>query len=447
LPADFANRSLGDDVADWASDFMAVTLHPWQRHALNGMFTLGDDGELLFRESLISCSRQQGKSLMMTACIGFYLTTFARRRGSPQSVLSVANRLDRAESVFTVLAPILLEKFGAKQMQAIGRKSIAMPDGSRWEIRAATPNLVGGSYDLIVVDEVWNVSTACLDDCLKPSQVARRHPHLAMFSTAGDESSLAMIQTREMCLREIDAGTTGGCYLAEWSMPPGCHGPEYWGYANPSLGYTVSLEALQAASKKDSFNRQHLNLWVSARGAWIDSAQWENLKTAEPMPAGGVLSVDASSDQARFVGVRGIVNGEHIDLCVEFIVDSMTEMWAEVERVMADTTTQMAIGATLEIHVPKHLVRRTSRAGQQELLKYSGLVKAMINESKVRHRGEKTLGEHMCRAVLAKTSNGVVLSSQKSPGPIELARCATLAIAMASRPRAIGKPMLVVTGT
>ena len=38
-------------------------------------------------------------------------------------------------------------------MQAMGRKSVTMPDGSRWEIRAATLNLVGGSYDLIVIDE------------------------------------------------------------------------------------------------------------------------------------------------------------------------------------------------------------------------------------------------------------------------------------------------------
>ena len=75
------------------------------------------------------------------------------------------------------------------------------------------------------------------------------------------------------------------------------------------------------------------------------------------------------------------------------------------------------------------------------------IVKAMIAESKVRHRGERTLAEHICRAVQIKTSDGVLISSARSPGPIELARCAVLAIAKASRPRVVGKPMLVITGT
>ena len=447
LPDNFEKRSLGGDVALWAEQNMGVKLHPWQCRALDGMFCLNDDGELLFRESLISCARQQGKSLLMTACIGFFVTTFARRRGHAQYALSVANRLDRAESIFTVLAPILVTNFGGKQMQAMGRKSVTMPDGSRWEIRAATLNLVGGSYDLIVIDELWNVSQQCVDDCLKPSQIAKANSHLAQFSTAGDESSLAMIQTRETCLRDLDAGVTGACYLAEWSMPPGCHGEEYWGYANPSLGLTVQLDALKLASTKDSFNRQHLNLWSSAKGSWIDAATWEKLTTDTPMPEGGILACDASADQNRFVGVRAVVANDVVELKVEFIVDSMSQMWAEVERVMVDQTVQLLIGPTYEMHVPKPLARRCTTGGQKELTKYTGLVKAMIAENKVRHRGERTLAEHICRAVQIRTSDGVLISSARSPGPIELARCAVLAIAKASRPRVIGKPMLVVSAT
>ena len=447
LPDNFAKRSLGNDVALWAEQNMGVTLHPWQRRALDGMFCLNDDGELLFRESLISCARQQGKSLLMTAVLGFFVTTFARRRGHAQYALSVANRLDRAESIFTVLAPILVANFGGKQIQSVGRKSVTMPDGSRWEIRAATLNLVGGSYDLIVADELWNISQQCIDDCLKPSQISRAYSHLAAFSTAGDESSLAMIQTRETCLRDMDAGVTGPCYMAEWSMPPGCHGQEYWGYANPSLGLSVQLEALKLASTKDSFARQHLNLWSSARGSWIDQNTWQNLVTDTPMPDGGFLACDASADQNRFVGVRAVVAGDVVEIKVEFIVDSMTEMWAEVERVLSDQTVQLLIGPTYEMHVPKTLARRTSTAGQKELTKYTGLVKAMIAETKVRHRGERTLAEHVCRAVQIRTSDGVLISSARSPGPIELARCAVLAIAKASRPRIVGKPEFAVSRT
>jgi hypothetical protein len=100
--------------------------------------------------------------LRLQALIGWWITDLAAIRGKPQAVLSVANKLDRAEAIFGFIAPILVEKFGAKAANAMGRKSVKMPDGSTWEVRAATPNLHGGSYDLIVIDELWNISALWL---------------------------------------------------------------------------------------------------------------------------------------------------------------------------------------------------------------------------------------------------------------------------------------------
>jgi phage terminase large subunit-like protein len=131
--------------------------------------------------------------------------------------------------------------------------------------------LHGGSYDLIVIDELWNISAAVVDEALRPSQIARSNPLLSMWSTAGDESSAAMIQFRETAISEIDTGTTGSLYFAEYSMKPGSD-PRLetnWVMANPAMGQTVTVEALRAVSKKDSFLRAHLNMWVSARGAWL----------------------------------------------------------------------------------------------------------------------------------------------------------------------------------
>jgi hypothetical protein len=56
------------------------------------------------------------------------------------------------------------------------------------------------------------------------------------------------------------------------------------------------------------------------------------------------------------------------------------------------------------------------------------------------------LAEHVNRAVGVKTAQGYVVSSQKSPGPIELARCLIWAVALVSRPQTKQKPMLVVHG-
>ena len=442
-------HSFGEGISQWATLHMGIELMPWQKHVLNGQLSHDGLGNLQFREALVSTARQQGKSVALQALIGGWLTDMALQRGKPQAVLSVANKLDRAEAIFSAIAPILVDKFGAKAANALGRKSVKMPDGSTWEVRAATPNLHGGSYDLIVVDEWWNVN-GVVDLALRPSQIARANPLLSMWSTAGDEASVDMIAFREAAISEIDNGSTGNAYFAEYSMAPGSD-PRLetnWIMANPAMGQTVTVEALRAVSKKDSFLRAHLNMWVSARGAWLQPGVWDKQKTDIPMPPGGVLAVDTDLTDGRYVGVRSSVLESKAHVSVEFMVDTEDEMWAEIERVMADTATSLVITPALHLHLPTSLERRSSVIGYGELLKYSGLIQKMIVEGKVRHRGELSLAEHVNRAVLTKVGGGsVVLSSQKSPGPIELCRCMAWAIAESSRPKIVGKPMFAVSRT
>ena len=72
-------------------------------------------------------------------------------------------------------------------------------------------------------------------------------------------------------------------------------------------------------------------------------------------------------------------------------------------------------------------------------MRWTQLVKNLILEGRVRHRDEQMLNEHMARAVAKRNQQNYALSSKSSPGPIELARCAVFASALASRPRVVGK--------
>ena len=90
--------------------------------------------------------------------------------------------------------------------------------------------------------------------------------------------------------------------------------------------------------------------------------------------------------------------------------------------------------------MPQHFERRMSIVGYGELLKYTPIVRALILEGRLRHDGSNALAEHVGRAVAVKTQNSTVLSSQKSPGPIELARCMVWAAAIAARPTQKVKP-------
>jgi hypothetical protein len=421
-----------------------IELMPWQVRVLAGQLATDDAGNFQHRLAVASTGRQQGKSFALRALAGWWLTELAAARGEPQSVLLVSNKLDRTMPMFRALAELLETKFGAQVRWGNGSQQVTMPDGSVFRMAAAKDNHHGGTYDLILVDELWDIQPTVIFDALLPSQIARKNPLCSMWSTAGDQSSVCLLRFREQAMQAIDKQQAGRLYYAEWSPPPGINPDDrrWWGWANPALGHTVTLDALEAAQStmdRASFLRAHLNLWIASSEAWLPPDLFANRQTDLPCRP-TVLAVDSSVDESRYVGVLAGPAEHGVTVTVGFVAESETEMWAEIDRLMTDPQLQLAITPGLELHTPLPLRRRTHTVGYGELIKYTGLVRQAILEGRLWHTGETTLADHVGRAVLAKTNNAVVLSSQKSPGPIELARCMVWAAAEASRPVVKTKP-------
>jgi hypothetical protein len=438
--------SYGPAVAAWSERVLGRTLFDWQIIALTGQLTHDENGDLVFREAMSSCARQNGKSVALTSLCGFFLTDWSAMRGKPMHVLSVANKLDRAVAIFNELAPVLEAQFEGHVTWSYGRNKVEMPNGSTWEVRAATPNLHGGTYDLIVVDEIWNVSEEVYFDALRPSQIAVKSPLLSSWSTSGDESSKTMQRLREAAIGAIDQQKQTRLYFAEWSLPSGANPNDElnWGYANPALGQTITLEALQAAAEtpdRAAFLRAHLNLWVSSADAWIQPGVWDRLFTESDCPTGGVLAVDSSTDSSKYVGIRcGLTEEGNIIATVQFSTESLKDMWVHVNKAMDDDPKlRLAISPALDLHTPEKLERRRQIFGYAEVLKFTGLTRSLILEKRIYHRGEELLATHVNRAVLARANGQVVISSQRSPGPIEAARLLVVAAALVSRPSNTGR--------
>jgi phage terminase large subunit-like protein len=444
-------NSYGPLVVEWAEREFQLKLMPWQRLVLNDIFTVGPDGRFVFRTALCSVGRQNGKTTLLEAAIGWLLIEFPKIEKRKINILSTAHQLDLAVESFNAIADTLEERFGCKAIRAYGRNQITTPGGSMWKVQAATGKRHGGTWDVIFCDELFAISEAVIFGALRPSQIAVPNPIMIMFSTAGDESSTVFLQLREQALAAIDKSKASDLYFAEWSVPPGVDAGDesQWPLANPALGTTITIEGLRSAYKapdRVQFMRAHLNQWVSAAGSWLPPGLWASLETSIEMPPGGVLSIETSLDEQRFVGVRAANDGDRVHVCVEFIVGTMREMWAEVERIMKDHRVTLTITPSFEIHLPAYTNKRYTLVGYNELLKHTGLVRSMINEERILHRGETILSEHVCRAVLAKTVQGVVLSSNKSPGPIELARCLVWAAALVSKPQRATRPLIAVAG-
>ncbi len=443
----------GPNVADWSSAHLGVELMPWQRHVLNQQLAYDADGNWCHALSLVSVARQNGKTVALSALIGWLLTEYPVLAGRPITVLSTAHRLDLATSLFQDLAPILEAKFGGKAVWAYARNSITIGK-SKWVVKAARPSAGHGmSVDFLIVDEVWGVDSDTLDIGLLPTQRARPNPLCSMWSTAGTEESVAMLRHRETALRAIDTGGPSPIYLAEYSPPPELDpmDPDAWSYANPALGHTLTMKVLEresAAPNRAGFLRSSVNVWCQTDAGWLLPGQFDKCVTDLPPLPGGVLAVEVSVDDGRYVGVRANQNADGVTTCtVELMEDTRDKFWRAVrDRLTANPGCVLAITPTLDAHCPTDLTHRRVIWGYQEVARYTGAVKQMIVERTMAHTGETMLAEHCGRAVAVKTPGAMALSSNKSPGPIELARCLVVAAAMASRPTsAVRRPVIATS--
>jgi phage terminase large subunit-like protein len=427
---------------------LKVELMPWQLEALNGQLEHDDDGNLIRRRSLVSVARQNGKTMALKALILWALTEEPKRRGEPIMVISTAHQLDLAVEIFEALAPILDKEYGAKVKWSYGRNEVIMPDRTRWLVQAATPKAFHGfSPTYIIADEVWNISRDVLLNGALPSQRVMKSPLLSCWSTAGTEDSLAMLQMREEGLRAIDEGKTTKLYMAEWSVPPGIDpmtSPDLWKMANPALGYTLEPDVLADEADqvdKAAFLRASLNVWISSERSWLPPGLFDSLKV-EDIPAGGVLAVDSSMDESLYCGVRAQRTGDDlIGVTVEFLADSLSGCWQAIDTAAASCE-RVALTPSLFDIAPASLERKKVQVGYAELATHTGTIKQLITEGRVVHTGEEMLLEHVDRAVGVKTQRGYALSSQRSSGPITLARCMIFAASLIAKPASRAKPAI-----
>lgn len=439
--------SFAGEVATFARTHLGMELMPWQMVALDAQLS-HKAGRLAHRVSLVSVARQNGKTTAMKALLGWWLTSRAASHGK-QTVLSVANKLILAERIFGELAPILIDKFGASAKWSSGRMSLTMPDGSSWLVIAANASAGHGySPDLIVIDELFDISTETVDQGLMPGQRARPQPLLSMWSTAGTEASQAMIRWREQGIRAIEKPDTSMCF-AEWSPPPGSseEEPTTWGWANPALGHTLTAETLRIeleSPNREAFLRAAMNTWVTSEQSWMPARLWNNYAKTSVETSGGYLAVESRTDESRYFAVRGVNVSGIVNISFGIELRSMDQLWEWIGQELDRTPRpKPLIAASLSHTMPSSIERHAILVGRKELATMTRNVRALIGEGKVIHDGHSHLTDHVTRAVGIETGSGFTLSALKSPGPIELARCFVWAAGFASRPeRARSRPAM-----
>ena len=300
-----------DELADLAEK-IGIPLMPWQRHVLEDMLRVDEQGNWRRKTIGLLVARQNGKTHLARMIILGHLFLW----GSKNIIAMSSNRnmaLDTFRQVaFTIETNEFLKCQLKKIRYANGQEVIELLNGARYEIVAATSDgSRGKTADLLYVDELREITEEAWT-AARPTTRARPNAVTLTTSNAGDGvHSTVLNDLRERALSY--PSPTFGWY--EYSAPQYCKIDDRngWAMANPALGFTITEEVLEesvATNSVDSTRTEMLCQWVDALSSpWPHGVIEETSNSDLVLPQGRptVFAFDVSPSRRSGALVAGQV--------------------------------------------------------------------------------------------------------------------------------------------
>ena len=296
-------------------------LLPWQQFLAHEICKVTEDDKWYFKEVGVIISRQNGKSTFMQLMILWRMYALEQKLQ-----VHTAHKLTTSSEIFWKIDNAiqdnanLVERFG-KKYESKGSQEIKLKTGERYLVRANNSASRGiAAPDTVYMDEVREFHDDEVWSSLRYTQMATPNPQTLIFSNAGDQHSIILNRLRERGLAAA-AGADDKIGWFEWSAEPGCdiRDKNAWMQANPSAGYTISLDNLEAAmSDEESIVRTELLCqWVSVVNPAISPTNWtasadKNLKLDREQQTW--LAVDLSPDRKAGALIAGQQKGDLINV-------------------------------------------------------------------------------------------------------------------------------------
>lgn len=270
----------------WARERRLIVLEPWQQFAFAVLFgwLSKKTGLRRFREAYVEVGRKNGKSVI-AAGVSNYMLAADGEYGA--EVYCGATTEKQAWEVFRP-ARLMLQKSPALISAAgieIMAKNISIPeDGSRLEPLIGNPG-DGSSPSCALVDEFHEHQTPDLYDTMLTGMGARDQPLMFIITTAGFNLAGPCYDKRRQAQQMLEGSVANDeLFAIIYTIDEGddWQDPDILRKANPNYGVSVSEEfllkaqrdAIRYPSRQNSFLTKHLNVWVSARTAWLNMADW-----------------------------------------------------------------------------------------------------------------------------------------------------------------------------
>ena len=312
--------SYGIDFIEWCES-IGYTLLPWQQFLAHEICKVTEDDKWYFKEVGVIISRQNGKSTFMQLMILWRMFALGQKLQ-----VHTAHKLTTSSEIFWKIDDTiqshahLVDDFG-KKYESKGSQEIKLKSGGRYLVRANNSASRGiAAPDTIYMDEVREFHDDEVWSSLRYTQMATPNPQTLIFSNAGDQHSVVLNRLRERGLAAA-GGADDKIGWFEWSAEPGCdiRDKNAWMQANPSAGYTISLDNLEAAmSDEESIVRTELLCqWVSVVNPAINPSNWaaladKSLKLDKEEQTW--LAVDLSPDRKAGALIAAQQKGEMINV-------------------------------------------------------------------------------------------------------------------------------------
>jgi phage terminase large subunit-like protein len=296
------------DVQDICK-IIEMPLLPWQKQVLKDMLVVDKKGQFIRKTNLLLIARQNGKTHLARMLILAHLLKW-----DSKNILIMSSNRSMALDTFRQVAQVLetndhLKGFVKQIRYANGTESIEMLDGTRLDVVAATRDgSRGRTADFLYIDELREISEEGYRAAI-PTTRARPNSQTLLTSNAGDAFSIVLNGMRERALD--NAPKSFGFY--EYSAPQYCKIDDRkgWAYANPSLGYTITEEALEeavATSPIENTRTEMLCQWIdSLQSPWPNGILEETSDSSLQIPVGGytVFGFDVSPSRRNASLVAG----------------------------------------------------------------------------------------------------------------------------------------------
>jgi hypothetical protein len=282
--------SWGRYVAAFAERELGIRLDAWQRRVILRALATDAGGRLVHREYLASTSRQQGKTALVRALLGWALTTadgpdwsllYGIAYNRSQARIPYAKVLEDLRPIERRLGPESAGGLALTRYLGIRSNVAGWPREYHITSREARDALRGYSIDLGIFDEVRTQHDDETYAALKPTTSARPESLIFEISSAGDERSVLLRELWERGRRIIDGAEPAEGFGMTWYAAgddDAADDPRAWRKSSPAFAQgridPAAIRDELRAFSPSTFRRERLNLWSDAADEWLPPGVW-----------------------------------------------------------------------------------------------------------------------------------------------------------------------------